>query len=164
MLLDKSGPANPQRAASVRRDLTEKGLELPCLGTVNDFTSPEFWQELDECLELAVNLGISCVSIHTEMDDQDLCEGFLAEILEKIDDLPVTVIVETSGAYSNTEKLRDLLNRFSDDRLAALWNMFTTYAGEGEDPEKSITNLGAYVRHVHIHDFRKENGETVPET
>ncbi len=163
VLLDKSGPANPQRAASVRRDLTEKGLELPCLGTVNDFTSPEFWQELDECLELAVNLGISCVSIHTEMDDQDLCAGFLAEILEKIDDLPVTVIVETSGAYSNTEKLRDLLNRFSDDRLAALWNMFTTYAGEGEDPEKSITNLGAYVRHVHIHDFRKENGETVPE-
>ena len=91
-----------------------------------------------------------------------ICGQLPSEILEKMDDLPVTILVETTGAYSNTAKLRDLLNRFSDDRLAALWNMFTTYAGEGEDPEKSITNLGAYVRHVHIHDFRKENGRPYP--
>ena len=71
--------------------------------------------------------------------------------------------METSGLYADTQSLRDLLNRFSDERLAALWDMYSTFVTAGEDPERTITNLGAYVRHVHIHDFTKKDGEPVPE-
>ncbi len=51
----------------------------------------------------------------------------------------------------------------ADDQLAALWDMYTTTVVAGEDPETTITNLGEYAKHVHIHDFRREDGEVVPE-
>ena len=159
----KRSPSNPEMAASTRRYLTNEGLSLPCISTVSDFTAPAFAQELRECIEVAVNLGISNIGMHTYCEDQDTCEKVIGEYMDMIGTSPVTLLVETAGSYGDTEKLRDLLNRFADDRLAALWDMHHTYVTGGENPEVTITNLGAYVHHVHIHDFRKADGKAVPE-
>ena len=159
----KASPANPGNAARVRRSLSGMGLSIPCAGTETDFTAPDFLAEFDECLEVAVNLGIPCIGIHTAESDMEKCASALESVLTEVSDAPVTVLVETSGAFADTTKLRDLLNRFADDRLAAAWNMYGTCVEAKEDPEKTITNLGAYVRHVHIHDYRMEDGAPVPE-
>ena len=159
----KASPANPERAASVRRNVIGKGLHLPCINTVNDFTSPAFAREFSDCLELAVNLGIENIGIHTEEADMEKAVEALACVREALGNRPVSVLVETCGAYGDTGRLRDLLNRFSDDKVAALWDMHTTTVFSGEDAEKTITNLGAYVRHVHIHDFKKADGVVSPE-
>ena len=159
----KGSPANPERAASVRRHLIADHLQLPCINTVNDFTAPEFIGEFRECLTVAVNLGISCIGIHTAEADAEKCMEPLGVLLELVGEKPVTVLVETADAYADTDRLRDLLNRFSDDRLAALWDMHTTVFAAGESAEETITNLGAYVKHVHIHDCRKEDGRIIPE-
>ena len=159
----KASPTNPDQAAYQRRFLADRDLCVPCIGTVNDFTDPAFGSEFAECLDIAVNLGIEYIGIHTDSLDHEYCEEKLKEILDKTGEKPVTILVETSGEYVNTEHLRDLLNRFADDRLCALWNMYHTYAEGGEDADVSITNLGAYVKHVHIHDFRRENGTLIPE-
>ena len=87
----------------------------------------------------------------------------LGILLDIVGEKPVTVLVETADAYADTSRLRDLLNRFSDDRLAALWDMHTTVFEGGESAETTITNLGAYVKHVHIHDCRQEDGKIIPE-
>ena len=71
--------------------------------------------------------------------------------------------METEGTFSDTGRLRDFLNLFADDQLAALWDMYTTTVVAEEDPETTITNLGEYAKHVHIHDFRREDGDIVPE-
>ena len=159
----KSSPANPELSAVTRRELAGAGLALPCIGTVNDFTDPAFKQEFSECLETAVNLGIDCIGLHTENADPEECAVHLEEVLEVIGSKPVAAVVETTGAYADTGRLRDLLNRFADDRLLALWNMYTTCVVSGEDAETTITNLGAYVRHVHIHDYRKDEEGIAPE-
>ena len=159
----KSSPANPELSAVTRRELAGAGLALPCIGTVNDFTDPAFKQEFSECLETAVNLGIDCIGLHTENADPEECAVHLEEVLEAIGSKPVAAVVETTGAYADTGRLRDLLNRFADDRLLALWNMYTTCVVSGEDAETTITNLGAYVRHVHIHDYRKDEEGIAPE-
>ncbi len=159
----KTSPVNPDRSASVRRDLIGRGLSIPCIGTVRDFTDPAFPDEFSECLEAAVNLGSDYIAIHTEETDQDVCGAALGRLLGTVEDTPVTILVETAGALGETGRLRDLLNRFSDDRLAAVWDMYTTSVLAGEDAETTISNLGAYVRHVHIHDFRKEDGAIAPE-
>ena len=158
----KSGPANPELAAATRRRLVNQGLALPCLDTVGDFTDPGFERELAECVEMSTNLGIPGIGIHTSCDSQTACAERLGRLLEIVGGAPAALLVETTGAYSDTAKLRDLLNRFADDRLAAVWDMHATCVG-GEDAETTITNLGAYVRHVHIHDFRQESGIYVPE-
>ena len=154
----KSSPTNPELAAATRRSLTNDGLTLPCIDTIGDFTDPGFQRELMDAVEAAVNLGVDYVGVHTSSDSQAACCERMAVLLAALGDKPVTLLVETTGAYADTARLRDLLNRFADDRLAALWDMHATCLTAGEDAEKTITNLGAYVRHVHIHDFRKVEG------
>ncbi|MBQ6372887.1 MAG: AMP-binding protein [Clostridia bacterium] len=159
----KSSPTNPELAAATRRHLTNQGLSLPCVDTVGDFTDPNFMRELTECVDVAVNLGIPSVGIHTDSDSQAACAERIGELLKVVSGKPISLLVATTGAYADTKNLRDLLNRFADDQLAALWDMHSTCVCGGEDAEQTITNLGAYVRHVHIHDFRRENGVNVPE-
>ncbi|MEE3456688.1 MAG: AMP-binding protein [Lachnospiraceae bacterium] len=163
MFEGKGSPSNPERAAYVRRELVNMGLTIPSINTVRDFTNPDFMTEFEKCAAVAVNLGIENIGIHTVSEDQELAEACVRKILEKVEGKPLTVLVETCDAYGDTARLRDLLNRFADDQLAALWDMHTTTVFSKEDAETTITNLGAYVRHVHIHDFRMEDGIAVPE-
>ena len=158
----KGSPTNPELAAASRRELTGKGLRIPCISTALDFVTPEFAREFRESLTAAVNLGVDFIGIHTDSTDMDICRRCVTEILSEVRNTPVAVLVETKGAFSDTAKLRDLLNFFADDSLAALWNMYMTCVVSGEDAEQTITNLGAYVRHVHIHDF-KSSGDEVKE-
>ncbi|MBQ1544468.1 MAG: AMP-binding protein, partial [Clostridia bacterium] len=159
----KDSPANPERAAATRRHLQNQGLSLPCLTTVGDFTDPDFTLELNQCISVAVNLGIPNVAIHTGNDNQEENATVLAQLLERVSGKKVSLLVESTGPYADTALLRDLLNRSADDQLAAVWDMAATTVDGNEDAEESITNLGAYVRHVHIHDFRKDGGKVNPE-
>ena len=159
----KSSPTNPELAAATRRQLTGNGLVIPCIDTAADFTDPAFAREFTECVQAAVNLGVEYIGVHTENPDSSVCAGKIAAFLEEIGERPVSILVETTGAYADTVRLRDLLNRFADDHLAAVWDMYGTVACGGESPETTITNLGAYVRHVHLHDFRREADQMVPE-
>ena len=76
----------------------------------------------------------------------------LAYALPKAESAHVVLVIETMGAYADTALLRDLLDNYASDNLAALWDMHETHLLQGESSQTSITNLGAYIRHVHIKD------------
>ena len=71
----------------------------------------------------------------------------------------MTLLLETSGAFCNTGKLREMLDAFASDNLGALWDMYSTFFIGNESSEQTIKNLGAYVRHVHIKDADIKTGE-----
>ncbi len=160
----KSTPTNPEYASATRRHLQNAELSIPCVDTVKDFTSEDFLSEFTEAMEVAVNLSVPSISVHTTCEDHDTCVEALTILLEMSDGFPVTILVETVGTYADTALLRELLNEFADDQeLAANWNMYATCAEADEDPETTITNLGAYVHHVHIHDYSKAGDTIRPE-
>ena len=160
----KSTPTNPEYASATRRHLQNAELSIPCIDTVADFTDADFLSEFTEAMEVAVNLGIPSISVHTNSDDHDTNVEALTILKEMSEDFPVAILVETVGTYSDTALLRELLNEFADDQeLAACWNMYATCAEGDEDAETTITNLGAYVHHVHIHDYRKVADSISPE-
>ena len=66
--------------------------------------------------------------------------------------LDVTILVKTSGIYSNTARLRAMLDRFASDNLAVLWDIYHPYRDNKESADDTIKNLGSYVRHVHMRD------------
>ncbi|MBQ1312297.1 MAG: AMP-binding protein, partial [Blautia sp.] len=160
---EKSSPTNPELAASSRRYLINNGLSIPCVDTAEDFTKEGFEAELAESIQVAVNLGVELVGIHTRCREQEECRERVAKLIDLVGNKPVTLVVETTGAFAETGRLRDLLNYFADDRLAAVWNMYSTCVEGNEDAETTITNLGAYVRHVHIYDFARKDGIPMPE-
>ena len=159
----KQSPTNPELSQGIRRFLSNQGLKLSCLAARGDFSDRDFLSELSRCVETAVNLGISYISLHTQSEDLKNNTEQIGKLIDAVGTLPVTLLVETSGVYADTGKLRDLLNYFADDRLAAVWNMYETTVTGGEDAQTTITNLGAYVRHVHIHDYRTWKDNTFPE-
>ena len=160
----KSTPTNPEYASATRRHLQNAELSIPCIDTVADFTDADFLSEFTEAMEVAVNLGIPSISVHTTSADHDTNVEALTILKEMSEDFPVAILVETTGTYADTGLLRELLNEFADDQeLAACWNMYATCAEGNEDAETTITNLGAYVHHVHIHDYHKVAGDVSPE-
>ncbi len=163
VLTGKQSPGNPELAASARRALVRQNLSIPLIETVGDFTDPAFISELRTAIELAENLGISSVGIHSANADLDVCAQVLGTFLSIAEPKNISLLVESSGIYSDTTKLRDLLNHYANDRLAATWNMYETCMNASETPEQTITNLGAYVRHVHIHDYKLTDGRIEPE-
>ncbi|MBR2528680.1 MAG: AMP-binding protein [Blautia sp.] len=159
----KDSPTNPELAAATRRSLIRQKLTVPCIDTKGDFTEEDFADEFAWTVTVAENLNIAAIGLHTTCEDQQTCASHIAKLMELLGDSSCVILVESSGPYSDTVRLRDLLNQFADDRLCAIWNMYETVVNGKEDAETTITNLGAYVKHVHIHDYSLDGGEVVPE-
>ena len=148
------------------RELYEKNLRIPCIDTLKNPASKEereaFTEELNKCLQIASTLHIPFVRIKAT-DTGASFEEQKAEVISVLSDIipeaeknNVTIIIETSGIFSDTTKLLEVLNTFSCDSLAALWDFYSPYFIAGEEPETTIKNLGAYVKHVHLRDSDDE--------
>ena len=165
MFTESDGAFYNYTAAATRRRLLDAKIALPCVDAICDPGDPSVRDaalaEVRRCMDIAAALHIPCVRLKigtTGKDPQSIrenVEDFLWELFAEAQSMQVTLLVESSGVFSDTALLRDLLNSFADESIAALWDMTSTYFSGGEDPETTITNLGAYVRHVHIKDAEK---------
>ena len=168
MFTDKDGAFHDYTTRSTVRKLYEKGLSLPCIDTICNPADRNTWdenvKEITACIEIAENLHIPYVRIRAIGNENpeaitDAMADFISAVLPLAEEKNVVLLVETSGIYSDTARLRELLDRFACDNLAALWDMYWPYFNSAEQPETTIKNLGAYIRHVHIKDAEKgENG------
>ncbi|MBQ8248710.1 MAG: AMP-binding protein [Clostridia bacterium] len=155
-----------------KEQLRKLKLEICCLssGCALRFADKhdEAIAELKEYIELAKELGTPYIRVlgdltvapTTDFDDELVIEPLklLAPIAEEAG---VTLLVETNGVYSDTARLADVLSRVASDNVAALWDFNHPYRFKGELPETTITNLGAYIKHVHIKDSVMEGDEVV---
>ena len=148
----KSSPANPELAAAVRRQLAEQGLSIPCVGVEAELTDPEAGPELTAALETARNLLVPYVVLRTTCDDVQTVTAALEPAVAHAERTDVTLLLETIGGMADTKKLVEVLDYFACDHLAACWNTHSTCLMQQESPEETITNLGAYVRHVRLTD------------
>ena len=155
-LTQKGGPFHKYNAnATLRGQSSAASHPLPDSGRdlAVEFQSGGC-EEIVSCMELAKTLRVPYVRIRTKSNqEEDLADivSNVGMLLRKADELDVTLI-ETVGLFSDTARLRDVLNRFASDHLAALWDVHHPYFDHKEDPSQSVENLGAYVRHVHIKD------------
>ena len=168
LFTDKDGAFHDYTANATVRKLFEKKLTLPCIDAICNpaakSAEKEVIEEITACINIAANLRIPNVRIRAiaEGDINEISDT-VADVIQKVLPLAiekqVTLLVETRDVYCDTAALRNLLERFACDNLAALWDMHSPYFLKGEDPDTTIKNLGAYIKHVHITDAVKtENG------
>ena len=157
---------NDYSSAKTLRMLHEKNLSIPCIDSIGNpadkSTYSEVKAEIFKCIKIAENLRIPAIRIHAkDMGEESVkvVEEFISEVLPVAEKANVCLLLESSGLFSNTKLLREVLEKFACDNLAALWDMFATYFIANEMPEVTIENLGAYCKHVHIKDAVVENGE-----
>ena len=168
LFTDKDGAFNDYTVAATRRSLYEKKLTIPCMDSICDLSDEENSEstlaEIKKCLELAGKMKIPYIRVRAlaeKKTEQNFL--FVSKMLEQIIPLAesqnIVVLIETRGMFADTEVLRDMLENFASDSLAALWNVSEAFQSVGEKPNIVIKNLGAYVKHVHISDTKKVDDE-----
>ncbi|MEE1011253.1 MAG: TIM barrel protein, partial [Acutalibacteraceae bacterium] len=155
-------------SATVHR-LLEKSISIPCIDTycniADENEADKGFEEIATAIEIAAKIRCPYVRIHAystgaENKTEDAAViSLIGRLIEKAEQDNVALLVETVGLYADTSRLRDLLNVFACDYLAALWDINHPYRDFSEEPDTTITNLGAYIKHVHIKDSVVENGE-----
>ena len=159
----EAGQSWPSSPSKIVRQLIDLDLKIACVDCVADLADAANSQvtiaEIERCIILADKLGVPYIRVHASgmADGEGAVHEALDAVIETAGRVGVIILIETYGMYSDTEKLRNLLNSYACDQLAALWDMQHPYRVHDEEPETTITNLGAYVKHVHLKDSAVES-------
>jgi sugar phosphate isomerase/epimerase len=118
-------------------------------------------------IALAKELGCSTVRVFAGRFDEDklgleqatseVAAG-LKELAPAADDAGVTLAVETHDAWTDTRKLRGVLQAADNPAVAALWDVNHPYRFHGESPEMTWRNIGPWVSYTHFKDSVENEG------
>lgn len=157
------------RLASTMRKLEKKNLVVPCIDALCNIADAAAIDRSCEEIKTLVTYAavLKCpyirihASAHRDIDgkENETAITVIGRVLDAAKAAGVTLLIETTGIFADTARLRDILNIFASDNLGALWDFNHPYRFFHEEPEKTIENLGAYVKHVHIKDSRLVNGK-----
>ena len=160
-------PDNPGYAA---RKLANLKINICCLDTTCNMADAERIQGnaavINNYIYAAASVGAPYVRVYAHHIDGMSDEGedaavaeLLTQVIPEAEKKGVVLLVETSGIYADTSRLASLLRVFACDNLGALWDICHPYRLHEEQPETTIENLGAYIKHVHMKDATvDENG------
>ncbi|MBE6038873.1 MAG: AMP-dependent synthetase [Anaerofustis stercorihominis] len=152
-LTDKGGPFHKYNTAATVRRLKDEKIKIPCLDTSLDLSEGKDCADpVKEIISTAANMRIEYVAVCANNDDEQAVREAIDEIIDYAEQKSVTVLIKTKGIYSDTAKLRALMDSYASDHIAALWDIHHPYRDNGESANTTITNLGAYVKHVHLRD------------
>ncbi len=162
-LTEKGGPFDKYSVMPTWRALREKGLAVPCIDSSCDLSSEgsEAVDEIKAMFSLAADLRAPYVCAFASAEKDEIIRAHIAALLPAAETAGVTLLIKTSGAFADTARLRDLMNGFASDALAVLWDVHHPYRDKSESPAQSITNLGAYVKHVHLRDSGDDGAYTL---
>jgi fatty-acyl-CoA synthase len=163
---EKTAVFDRKMLRATARNLQQMKLQISCIDSICDICSCDndtARKEITACIEAASVLRVPYVRLRVADGDADTiyenAKALLSTLLPMAEAVDVTLLIETAGVFSNTTLLKQLLNSFANDHLAALWDMYHTFYDGAETPEQTVKALGAYIRHVHIKDAqRTENG------
>ncbi len=154
---EKGGALDKYNRSATARKLYDAGISLPCMDSACDISTDDekaMLEELEFCISIAKDMKIPYIRVYAK-DSATTVEKAIAS-LEKL--LPaaesenIVLVLESMGVFADTEKLREVLNYFASDYVGALWDVYHTSLAGGENAEKSIQNMGSFVKHVHMKD------------
>ncbi len=166
----ETGDADLRVAQNLKKELNNLNLNVPCYDIVVNIADPEKVQEntakILHSIRLCEGAGIDYLRVSAQQIDgvesiqaQGAVRECVSKAMEYAEKGKVCLLIETTGLYADTAALRQLLNEFASDNLAALWDTHHPYRFNGEDPEVTVQNLGAYIKHTHIKDSIMVDGK-----
>ena len=152
-LIDRGGPFHKYNTAATVRRLRDMQLDIPCFDTSLDISlGGSVADEVKSLMDIAYNARVPYVVVCAIDGDEDRVYSALEALVPYAESIGVSILVKTSGIYSDTGRLRNMLDRFASDNLAVLWDIHHPYRDNGESGDQTIKNLGCYVKHVHMRD------------
>ncbi len=149
------------RAADAGRKLLNRGLSLSALRYPHSLETAEADADtLRKYVDMAAAAGVEYVIVRAEAEIPfETLHDKMADAVSRAESTGVEILFESVGYLSETERILDLINRFSSAAIGASWNVRGTYFGAGESTETTIKTLGAYIKYVRLGDMK--DGRTV---
>jgi len=165
----KAQPFTEDQLAQTAQKLSSLRLKIPCLSSSCCLKFAEMaednYLEIVQYIILASKFGTPYIRILADLEpqpngevDDSVVLAALQRLIPVAEEKGVTLLVETNGVYSDTARLRGLLDHVASDSVAALWDIHHPYRYAGESPGKTVQNLGAYIKYVHVKDSIVVNG------
>ena len=152
-LSGRGGAFHQYRLNETIRDLRKNKLFIPCFDSSIDLSlTPEDTGKAELLIRTASAMRVPYVAFCALREDEEKVRENLDSLLKLAETEGVCILLKTVGIYADTERLRKLMDTYAMDELAALWDMHHPFRDYGEHPDKTIRNLGGYVRHVHLRD------------
>ncbi len=156
----------------IMHDLKAHKLSIPCLSSgcsLSDGEDDETHIEaLTAYIQTAAMLGAPYVRVLGDASAAPMAEVDDAVVLRQLtrlasiaEEAGVTLLMETNGVYADTARLAALLEETQSDAVGALWDLHHPYRFFGESAEKTVQNLGAFIKHVHVKDSVMQDGQIV---
>ena len=170
----RSKPFSDAQLAKTVAKLDSLHLTIPCISSnccLNEKENEtQTRAELLGCMELAKAVGATYIRILGDRNpepspnvDDDYIVQILTSLIPDAEQHDVTLLVETNGVFSDTKRLKALLDKVGHCRVAALWDMHHPYRYGGETPQETVSNLGSYIKFVHTKDSAVRDGKLVYE-
>ena len=166
----KAKPFTDENIDKTIAKLSKLGLEIPCLssGCCLKFfdKAEETVEEITQYAKLAKKLGTPYIRILADLDpapvdeiDDEKIVAALKGLVPVAKENNVTLLVETNGIYSDTARLKKLLDAVDSKWVAALWDMHHPFRYMGETPQQTVENLGDYIKYIHVKDSVVKDGK-----
>ena len=143
-----------------KRKLVNRHIAIPvlnCPEKINEKTDVNVIKSYVEYASLA-SVGGVVVTIENLLDEEEL-KKVLLPVITIAEQNGVSILIETSEALVNTEKVLDVINMFGTATLKVCWNIRETFFTANESADKTIQTLGAYIEYVRLGD--KKDGKNV---
>ncbi len=168
----KAKPFRPEKINDTISKLKKLGIEIPCLscGACLKFADKhdENVEEISQYIELAAKLEAPYIRILGDLTPEpqgEVDDNYVASVLKEVciiaEKYGVMLLVETNGVYSDTMRLKKLLVDVDSKAVGALWDMHHPYRYMNESASVTTSNLGDFIRFVHVKDSAVENGKLV---
>lgn len=159
----RAKPFSEDELQNTKQNLAAARLSIPCFSSgcclkfAEDKKSNK--EEIAHYIKLAEKMGTPYVRILADLSVKpsgEVDDAFIVKQLKELAEIAaahnVTLLVESNGVYADTARLRNLLDTVANDAVAALWDMHHPFRINGETPETTVQNLGAYIKYAHIKD------------
>jgi sugar phosphate isomerase/epimerase len=161
-------PASPEfaagRIAQSKREVAEHGLKISDLGASSQMHVAEPAERAKQLvdarrfIDLASELEAPYVRVfgnEIRAPREEVIER-VAEGLHQLGEYAVpkgvTVLIESHGDFVEWPLLKDVLKRAGSKHVALLWDAHHTFVDGHEQPEKTVAELGPWIRHTHLKD------------
>jgi sugar phosphate isomerase/epimerase len=166
-------PSHPifavSRVAQTRQEIQARNLKIACVSSSANLyidDSAERERQLEDarrCVDLASSLGSPYVRVFGGKAESDknpvpdaATKSRVAAGLRQLGEYGgprnVTVVIESHDHFTASATLKDVLRLADSQHVGLLWDAHHTFATSGEEPEFTVKELGAWIRHVHLKD------------
>ncbi len=168
-------PAFGEELPSTLEALRKHGLEMPCLNTSVTLVTPmpaawdKMLAELQRYAQLAGRTGTKYLRLFggaspaglTHDEALQLAQRHLRQAVKICKPSGCMPLLETHDDWSTSGQVLELIHEFDPADVGVLWDLEHPWR-QGEPPADTAATLRRWIRHVHIKDTIRENGNARP--